>query len=128
MEMSSVYDAVKRYARAVQEADVGELRRMTFGALREQLSLEQTSLVAAQLAADRCQHGSISVSDFRDAYVEAERWRITATLNFEYAPPLDVQFGLIKRQGRWLLVGADTQTRYLRGSVSSGPAVEALAG
>lgn len=128
MEMSSVHDAVTRYTRAVEEADVGELRRMTFGVLREQLSLEQTSLVAAQLAADRCQHGSISVSDFRDAYVEAGRWRITATLNFEHAPPLDVQFGLIERQGRWLLVGADTQTRYMGGPLSSGPDVEALAG
>lgn len=128
MEMSSVHDAVRRYARAVQDADVGELRRITFGVLREEFSMEQTALVAAQLAADRCLHGSIAVSDFRDAYVDAERCRITATLNFEHAPPLDVQFGLVEEQGRWLLVGADTQTRYVRSPLSSGPAVEALVG
>ncbi|MGA9489026.1 MAG: hypothetical protein WBV80_02085 [Mycobacterium sp.] len=128
MEMSRVHDAVRGYARAVQDADVGELSRMTFGVLHEQLSMEHTALVAAQLAADRCLHGSITVSDFRDVYVDAERYRITATLTFEHAPPLDVQFGLVEQQGRWLLVAADTQTRYVRSPLSSGPAVEALAG
>ncbi|WP_443677583.1 Rv0361 family membrane protein [Mycobacterium cookii] len=126
--MSSVHDAVRRYARAVQEADIGELRHMTCGVLHEQFSIEQTSVLAAQLAADRCQHGSISVSDFRDVHVDAERWWITATLSFEYAPPLDVRFGLIEQRGRWLLVGADTQTRYARSPLSSGPSVAALAG
>ena len=71
MDLSSVRNAIERYARAVQEADVEELRRITFGVLREQLSLEKTRLIVAQLAADTCQHGAISVRDFRDAYFDA---------------------------------------------------------
>ena len=108
MDLSSMRDAIERYARAVQEADVDELRSTTFGVLREQLSLEKTQLMVAQLAADTCQRGSISVSDFRDAFIDAEQCKITATVNFEQAPPLDVRFRLIELRGRWLLVGADT--------------------
>jgi hypothetical protein len=55
--------------------------------------------------------GSISVSDFRDAYFNDEQGKITATVNFEQAPPLDVRFGLIELQGQWLLVNADTLPR-----------------
>jgi len=100
VDLSSVRNAIERYARAVQEADVEELRRITFGVLREQLSLEKTRLIVAQLAADTCQHGAISVRDFRDAYFDADQWKITATVAFEHAPPLDVRFGLIELQGR----------------------------
>ncbi len=108
IDLYSMRDVIERYARAVQEADVDELRSMTFGVLLEQLSREQTQRIVAQLAADTCQHGSISVRDFRDVYIDAEQCKITATVNFEHAPPLDVRFGLIELRGRWLLAGADT--------------------
>jgi hypothetical protein len=106
MDLSSLHDAIERYAHAVQEADVDELRSITFGVLHEQLPLENTQLIVAQLAADTCQHGSITVSDFRDASFDAEQCKITATVNFEQAPSLDVRFGLIELQGRWLLISA----------------------
>ena len=119
MDLASVRNAIERYARAVQEADVDELRRITSGALRERLSPEKTQLIVADLAADTCQHGSISVSDFRDAYLDAEQWKITATVNFEQVPPLDVRFRLIEWQGEWQLVGADTLSGDAKGSMES---------
>ncbi len=108
MDLPSVRDAIERYARAVQHANIDELRRITCGALREQLSLENTQLIVAHLAADTCRQGAIRVSRLRDAHLDAGRCTITATVNFEQARPLDVRFGLVKRHGRWLLVGADT--------------------
>ena len=119
MNLSSVRNAIERYARAVQEADIDELRSITSGVLREQLSPEKTQLIVAHLTADTCQHGSISVRDFRDAYFDADQWKITATVAFEQAPPLDVRFGLIELQGRCQRVGADTLPRDPSGSLAS---------
>ena len=106
MDLSSVRDAIERYAHAVQDADVDKLRSVTCGILREQLPQEYTELIVAQLAADTCKYGAITVSNFRDASIDAERCTITATVNFEQAPPLYVRFGLIQLQGRWILIGA----------------------
>lgn len=136
MPLSGVRDAITRYACAVQEANIDELRRVTWGALREQFSSEKTQLIAAHLAADTCQHGSIRVSNFRDAYFDAEQWKITATVNFEHAPALDVRFGIVELRGQWLLVGADTLPGEVRGpsrpiardSRSQSPGVGALVG
>ncbi|MFZ3270903.1 MAG: hypothetical protein WA488_13315 [Mycobacterium sp.] len=108
MPLSGVRDAITRYTRAVQEANIDELRRITWGALRERFSSEKTQLIAAHLAADTCQHGSIRVSNFRDARFDAEQWKMTATVNFEHAPALDVRFAIVALRGQWLLVGADT--------------------
>jgi hypothetical protein len=119
VNLSSVRNAIERYARAVQEADIDELRSITSGVLREQLSPEKTQLIVAHLTADTCQHGSISVRDFRDAYFDADQWKITATVAFEQAPPLDVRFGLIELQGRCWLVGADTLPGDPSGSLAS---------
>lgn len=117
MDLSGLRSAIERYARAVQEADVEELRRITSGALRERLSSEKAQLIVAHLAADTCQHGSISISNSRDAYFDADRWKITATVNFEQAPPLDVRFGLIASRGRWQVVSADTLPGDLSGAM-----------
>jgi hypothetical protein len=113
--LSGVRDAITRYVCAVQEANINELRRITWGALRDRFSSEKTQLIAAHLAADTCQHGSIRVSDFRDAHFDAEQWKITATVNFEHAPALDVRFGIVELRGLWLLVGADTLPGDTRG-------------
>lgn len=119
MDLPGLRGAIERYARAVQEADVEELRRITSGALRERLSAEKTQLIAAHLAADTCQHGSISISNVRDAHFDADQWRITATLIFEQAPPLDVRFGLIAWRGRWQVVGADALPGAARGPMTA---------
>jgi len=113
--LSGVRDAITRYACAVQEANVDELRRITWGALRERFSSEKTQLIVAHLAADTCQHGSIRVSNFRDACFDAEQWKMTATVNFEHAPALDVRFAIVTLRGQWLLVGADTLPGDARG-------------
>jgi hypothetical protein len=134
--LSGVRDAITRYACAVQEANIDELRSITWGALREQFSLEKTQLIAAHLAADTCQYGSIRVSNFRDAHFDTEQWKITATVNFEHAPALDVRFGIVELRGQWLLVGADTLPGEVRGPSrpvardprSQSPGVGALVG
>ncbi len=115
MLLSGVRDAITRYACAVQEANVNELRRITWGALRERFSSEKTQLIAAHLAADTCQHGAIRVTNFRDAHFDAEQWGITATVNFEHAPALDVRFRIVELRGQCLLVGADTLPGDARG-------------
>jgi len=43
VDLSSVHDAIERYAHAVQQADIDEPRGITFGVLGEQLRLENTS-------------------------------------------------------------------------------------
>lgn len=84
----------------MQEADFDELRSITFGVLRERFPLENTQPIVAQLAADTCQHGAITVSNFPGVSFDSEQCKITATVNFEQAPSSNVRSGLIERLGR----------------------------
>lgn len=77
MGLFSVRDAIERYAHAVQQADVDELRKHPWRATPP----ENTQLSVAKLAADTCQHGSSTVSDFRDVSFDPEQCMITVPVN-----------------------------------------------
>jgi hypothetical protein len=102
VDLSSVRDAIERYAHAVQQAGVDEVRRHAWRAA----PARNAQLILAQLAGDRCQHGSGTISNFRHASFDPEQCMSTATVHFAQAPSLDVRLGLIELQGRWVLIGA----------------------
>lgn len=107
-DLRAVKEVVTNYGYAVQEADVERLRTITFGAIREQYSLANTELIGAQLVSDAFQYGSVTMSDFRDASFASDWCKIVATVSFERAAPLHVQFSLVKRAGTWMVAAART--------------------
>ena len=107
-DLYAIKAAIVDYGCAVQEADVDKLRTITVGGVREQYSFENAEQVGAQLVSDAFVYGSITISEFRDAYFAATHCKITATVRFERSTSLDVQFSLAKKDGAWLITAART--------------------